>query len=237
MLKPFQKAHAVLGEAESSEDTQKSSELLQAQFVGLANKKQSVANNSAEFVELSLQQGYILLDLEKNSEAHLLAHECFTLSLQMQDWQRSVEACDIIYLAEQDDAITALANGIWLSVTFPIDPELSIAMLNHLIDDSPDRSDGSAVAAAMASYLVDLRVADDKRRNDLKFFVMQLMGDVARRHSQVDSQDVFDFWVQQLELDDPAKFIPRLGSVVDTLADGKWWYDRDALRQLIPQEA
>lgn len=182
-----------------------------------------------------MESGYILLDLERKDEAWDLGHEVFKKAVDSQSWLTAVEACDIIYQAEKDDAIKALSHGIWLGVTFPIEPELSIAMLQNLIDESPDRSDGSAVAAATASYIVDLRVENEQRRNDLKFFVTQMMGEVARRHSQVDEQEVFDFWVQQLELDDPAKFLPRLGQVVEAIVDNDWWYDRDELRKLLPE--
>ena len=74
-----------------------------------------------------------------------------------------------------DESIRALAHGIWLGITFPVDPELSVAMLQHLIDETPERSDGAAVAAALASYIVDLRAKDEQREN-LQFFTTQLLG-------------------------------------------------------------
>ncbi|MES9888231.1 MAG: hypothetical protein ABW140_15605, partial [Candidatus Sedimenticola sp. 6PFRAG1] len=66
---------------------------------------------------------------------------------------------------------------------------------------------------------------------------MQLLGQVARKHSQVEEQEIFDFWMEQLELKDPAKFLPRLAKVLDVLSNGNWWYDRDTLRGKIPEEA
>ena len=65
-----------------------------------------------------------------------------------------------------------------VGVTFPIDPDLSVAMLQHLIDESPDRSDGAAVAAATAGYLVELR-AQGKQKEELQFFTRQMLGQVA----------------------------------------------------------
>jgi len=235
-MKNYLKQESFLGEAEDAEDAVRSSELLEQK---LALLEKEIAELDADQDDIRLKKkmecGYILLDLERKDEAWSLAHEAFKQAIASQNWLEAVESCDIIYQAEKDDAVKALGHGIWLGVTFPIDPELSIAMLQHLIDESPDRSDGSAVAAATASYIVDLRIEDDKRREDLKFFVTQMMGEVARRHSQVDEQEVFDFWVQKLEIDDPAKFLPRLGQVVETIVDNDWWYDRDALRKLIPE--
>ena len=31
-----------------------------------------------------------------------------------------------------------------------------------------------------------------------------------------------------MELNDPARFLPRLRNVVDVLAQDDWWFDRDA---------
>ena len=142
----------------------------------------------------------------------------------------------MLYQAEQAESIKALAQGIWLGVTFPVDPELSVAMLQHLIDETPNNSDGAAVAAATACYVVDIRV-QDQDREDLRFFTNQLLGQVARRHSQVEEQEIFDFWVERMALDDPSKFLPRLAKVLEVIVDSDWWFDRDTLRARIPADS
>ena len=222
-------------EAECSNDAIQSSELL----------TQKLAEHETELVSLEgsarikplLDSGYILLDLvERKKDAWIVAKEAFGLATEDENWLSAVEACDIIYQSEQDDAILALAHGIWLGVTYPVDPELSIAMLQHLVDETPPDSDGAAVAAAVATYIVDLRT-EGKQREDLEFFTNQLMGAVARRHTNgaCDTQELFDIWIQRLELNDPAKFLPRLSKIVDILVpEGQWWIDRDALREKIP---
>jgi hypothetical protein len=65
------------------------------------------------------------------------------------------------------------------------------------------------------------------------FFANQLLGKVARRHSGVEDQEQFDFWVNKLELNDPDKFLVRLRNVVDVLVQDDWWVDRDALQEQI----
>src|SRR5574340_854440 len=77
----------------------------------------------------------------------------------------AVEACDVLYQAKQKDSIAALGMGIWLAVTFPVDPELTVAMLIHVVDETPNDSDGAAVAAITARYVVDLRADDDKHES------------------------------------------------------------------------
>jgi hypothetical protein len=108
-------------------------------------------------------------------------------------------------------------------------------MLQHLIDETPDSSDGAAVAAATASYIVDIR-AEGQQREDLQLFTGQMLAQVARRHSQVEDQEIFDFWVERLELNDPDKFLPRLAKVLDIITNDNWWFDRHELRAKIPVE-
>lgn len=224
-----------LGEAECSNDAIQSSQLLTQKLAEHEATLQSA--QGATRIKPLLDSGYILLDLVgRNQEAWAVAKEAFDLAVANENWLSAVEACDIIYQAEQDDAVLALAHGIWLGVTYPIDPELSVAMLQHLVDETPPDSDGAAVAAAVAVYIVDLRT-EGKQRDELEFFTNQMMGAVARRHTNgaCDTQELFNIWIQRLELHDPAKFLPRLSKIIDVLVpEGKWWFDRDALREKIP---
>jgi hypothetical protein len=233
----YLQTEAFMGDNDGSEDAIHSTVKLEMYVEDLENKIASLPADApmSDRLKLILDRCYGLLELNRFEEAWPLARQALDDAIQAELWLRAVEACDVMFQTEQTDSLKALAHGVWLGVTFPIDPELSVAMLQHIVDESPDRSDGAAVAAATAGYIVNLR-ATGKQKSDLEFFTIQLLGEVARRHSQVEEQEIFDFWVQQLELDDPAKFLPRLAQVIDVLADGDWWFDRDQLREKIPAE-
>ena len=135
----------------------------------------------------------------------------------------------MLFEAEQEGSLSALGQGIWLAVTFPVDPELSATLLHHVVDETPDDADGAAVAATTAMFLIDLR-AEGRQKDNLSFFAGQILGNVARRHSQVENQQQFDQWMERLELKEPDKFLPRLRNVVDVLVQDDWWFDREALQ-------
>lgn len=223
-------------EAECSNDAIQPSELLVSKLAELEGVLQQ-AEGAARLKPL-LDSGYILLDLvDRKPDAWKVAKEAFDIAIAEQNWLSAVEACDIRYQADQDDAIAALAHGIWLGVTFPIDPELTVAMLQHLVEETPDHADGAAVAAAVACFVVDLR-AEGKKKEDLGFFTGQLLGQVARRHTNgaCDTQELFDIWMNRLELKEPDKFLPRLAAILDVLVSAdQWWIDRDALRATLPE--
>ncbi len=190
----------------------------------------------AKRADLQLETADIMLELAKPGmpeAAWGLAKEAFLIYLDTKNWEAAVQACDTLYRTDLHAAITALGNGLWLSITYPIDAEVSLLMLNNLIEDTPDKSDGAAVAATVAHYIADLRLQDEKRES-VMFLTTNLISKVAERHSNVKDQGQLNFWMDKLELNDPAVFLPRMSQVIDALVNGNWWYDRDALRAELP---
>lgn len=225
-----------LGNNECAGDTVQSKQLVELHLSELQQQIDALPPEAPidERLRLTLDRAYALLEGNLFEQAWRIARQVMDDAVAEQLWLRAVEACDVMFQSEQQESVKALAHGIWLGVTFPIDPELSVAMLQHLVNESPGRSDGAAVAAATAGYLVELR-AQGRQRDELQFFTRQLLGQVARNHSQVEEQEIFDFWVEQLQLNDPDKFLPRLSQVLDILTAGDWWFDRDQIRAQIPE--
>ena len=161
------------------------------------------------------------------------AKESFLIYIEFSQWEDAVRATDVLYRTALPAAVTALGNGLWLSITYPIDPELSIVMINNLIDDTPDSSDGAAVAAATAHYIADLRYEGEKRESTM-FLTSSLLSKVAERHSNVIDQTQMNSWMLKLELNDAEKFLPRMSQILDAIVDGDWWYDKEELRKRLP---
>ncbi|HAZ34734.1 MAG TPA: hypothetical protein DCY60_03405, partial [Gammaproteobacteria bacterium] len=148
-------------------------------------------------------------------------------------WELAVEACDVMFLSEGPDALVALGHALWLGITFPIDPEITVAMLQHLVEESPEEADTRAVAAAAAHYVTSMRCGED---DDLTFFTSQMLASVADKHSHITDQSTFDVWRRTLELDKPEVFLKKLSGAVDQLVDDKWWIDRDTIRAKLEAE-
>jgi len=180
-----------------------------------------------------LQLARTLVGLSRGDEAWPLGREAFNYFLAVDDFESAADACDVLFQAGQPGSVCALGQGIWLAVTCPVDPELSIDLLSHVIEETPDDADGAAVAASTALFLADIR-AQGKHRDDLMFFSTQTLGNVARRHSGVETPEQFDHWMDQMELKEPDKFLVRLRNVVEVLVRDDWWFDRDALQGRLP---
>ena len=190
---------------------------------------------SGERALLQLEMARALQILERGQEAWPLAITAFGIFAELRDWEHAADACDVAYQSDQPDSLVALGHGIWIGVTFPIDPEISVLLLSHVVEDTPDDSDGAAVAAATACFLSDVRAQQGPEQERLSFFSHQLLGNVARRHSEVETQEQFEFWIDKLELNDPDKFLVRLRNVVDVLVQDNWWIDRDAIQAELPE--
>lgn len=204
----------------------------------LAEKLQQLdALANSEFLSrarLQLDIAEILIALERKKEAWDIAREAFVTAMQQESWQDAVEACNVLYQCEQEDSIAVLGMGIWLAVTFPVDPELTVAMLIHIVDETPDNSDGAALAAITGRYVVDLRAGDEQHESQ-SFLVDNLIAMVAKRHGNVQDQNAMNRWLDRLELRDPRVFLPRMALVIDAIVVDKWWFDRDVLRGKLPE--
>ena len=81
--------------------------------------------------------------------------------------------------------------------------------------------------------MVDLR-ADDALHGDWSLLANDLIARVAARHSGVRNQQALDAWMDKLSLRDPQVFLPRLSQVVNAIVGDAWWFDRNALRDKLP---
>jgi hypothetical protein len=231
------KESAAVGNADDSSDAAEETGKLKRLVAGVRAELDALSPGAAPLrrADLLLQLGRALVRLEQGAEAWAAAREAFDVYLAEQAWEGAAQACDILFLADQPQSLAALGQGIWLAVTYPVDPELSVALLQHVVDETPPDADGAAVAAVTAHYLVDLR-AREPQREHLLLYTNQVLATVARRHSGVDGQEPFNRWIEDMELNDPALFLTRLRNVVDVLVQDEWWLDRDALQAALPTD-
>lgn len=189
------------------------------------------SNVERALIQLDIAELYLALDLKE--EAWNEARATFTIFIHNEEWQHAVEACNVMYQTDQPASIAALGHGVWLAVTYPIEADTSVAVLNHIVDETPATADGAAVAAMTGYYIADIR-STDENHDSMTFLAKTILGNVAKRHSNVQTQKEMDAWLFKLELNDPAIFLPRLSLVVNSIVGENWWFDRDELRSRLP---
>ncbi len=174
------------------------------------------------------------LGMTQMSDVWNHAKAAFDVCIAHEEWQLAIEACDMLYQTELPSSIIALGHGVWLSVTYPVEPEYSINMLNNVINETTDDADGAALAAITAHFIVDQRT-EGKQHDDLKVLTSNMIAKVALRHSKVETQIGLDVWMDKLDLRDPDVFLPRMGMVVGAIVgEDNWWFDRAVLKANIP---
>lgn len=222
--------------SETGEDSVVSTAVLETKLEAIDKRIDQVRSETGDrriLARLDKEAASLLLGLNRREQAWRRARPLFDEYVQMKSWEDAAEICDILFCAEQAESLAALGQGVWLAVTFPVKPELTMTMLQHVIDETPDDSDGAAVAAATAAYVCELRkhLTDN---SDLYLQTMQMLTAVARRHSGIKDQKEFDEWTKRLELHDPDKFLVRLRNVVDVLVQDEWWFDRESVQAELP---
>lgn len=222
-------------DAEDGEDLYANEEQLvsRLKFFDKQLTKQTPETPVEEQINTLLEIARIQVERYKGAEAWEKAMLAFDLAKENELWELATEACDALFLSEGPDALKALGHALWLSVTFPIDPEITVAMLQHLVEESPKGADTKAYAAAVAHYIVSIRCGT---HDDLTFFASQMIASVADEHSHVSDQLTFDLWRKTLQLDKPEVFLSKLSSAVDQLVGEDWWVDRDAIKAKLDAE-
>jgi hypothetical protein len=190
--------------------------------------------NPVDRARVQLDIAETLLGLQKQTESWDSARAAFDVFAEHESWRDAIEACDVLFQCEQEESLAALGNGVWLAITYPVPAQLTVAMLQHIIDETPDDSDGAAVAAMAAHYIADLRT-EGKEHESLTFFTKQLVAGVAKRHRGIeDDPEMIRMWIEILGLNDVNELLARLSSMVDAIVGDHWWIDRDALRARLP---
>lgn len=204
----------------------------------LAEKQKTLAELTDDASELD--RAYLKLDIaealvgvSRAEECWEVAREAFDVFLANEQWEAAVQCCDVLYQSGQPASLIALGQGVWLAVTYPIDPQLSVNMLGYVVDETPATADGAAVAAIAAHYIADMRTEGDVNKS-MTFVTNQLLANVAREHSGIKDQESMNAWMEKLQLLDPEIFLPRLSLVLGAIVPAdQWWFDRDALRERI----
>ena len=201
------------------------------------NQKQlaTLANDAAEIdvAKIKLDIARAQLGLGNKLACWQEARSLLNTFIGYEAFEQAVEVCELMYLAEQEDSIKALGHGCWLAVTYPVDPALTVDMLSYIVGETPDNSDGAAVASVAALYLVELRAEGEEKAN-LQFLVKQLVAVVAKRHRGIEDEESIQIWIEMHELNDIDELFARLGKMMDAIVGQKWWFDRDELRAKLP---
>lgn len=186
-----------------------------------------------EVAKIKLKVARAQLGLGENVACWHEARPLVKTFIETEFYEQAVEACELLYLSEQDDSIAALGQACWLAVTYPVDPALSVDMLSYIINETPDNSDGAAVASVAALYLAELR-GQDEQKESLMFLAKQLVAMVAKRHRGIEDEESIQIWIEMLELNNLDELFARLGKMIDAIVGNHWWFDRDELRAKLP---
>ena len=188
--------------------------------------------SNLERAEIELQIAEALIGLNQLDEAWQSARPLVELFLDENNYECAVRTCRVLYQADREQSIAALGQACWLAVTYPIDPAISIEMLHYIVDETPDQSDGAAVAAMAAHYIADMRGAE--QHENLTFLTKQILAKVAKRHRNIEDDESIKIWIEILELNDTDQLFTRLAKIIDVMVADQWWFDRDELRAQLP---
>jgi hypothetical protein len=62
----------------------------------------------------------------------------------------------------------------------------------------------------------------------------QIIAKVAKRHRNIEGEEMIKTWIEILELNDTDQLFERLAKIIDIMTADQWWFDREELRAQLP---
>ena len=220
----------IIGELQSSDERV----WFENELVKYRQLLRELSNGASNFerAAIELEIANTLIGLNRLQDAWDSARPLVEIFINEKQFEHAVRSCRVLYQADQELSIAALGQGCWLAVTYPIDPSITVEMLHNIVDETPDQSDGAAVAAMSAHYIADMR--GNGQRENLTFLTKQIVAKVAKRHRNIEDDESIQIWIEILELNDTDKLLERLAKIIDVMVADEWWFDRDHLREQLP---
>ena len=192
----------------------------------------STQASNVERAKLELEIAEVYIGLSRLEDAWESARPLVEIFIAEAEFELAVRTYRVLYQSDHGLSIVALGQGCWLAVTYPINPALSVEMLHNIVDETPDNSDGAAVAAMAAQYIADMR--GDEYRENLMFLTTQIIAKVAKRHRNIEGEEMIKTWIEILELNDTDQLFARLAKIIDVMTADQWWFNREELRAQLP---
>jgi len=75
-----------------------------------------------DIADVKLQLARTLVNLKRGEEAWPLGREALDTFIRSEDFESAADACDVLFQCDQPDSLSALGQGIWLTVTYSDGP-------------------------------------------------------------------------------------------------------------------
>ncbi len=101
--------------AESGQDARTSVQAAEGRLHAIRDRirETSAAGDGENRMDLLLEEGSLLVELERMTDAWDCAKNVFEASVREQQWQNAAHACELMFRSEQPLSLAALGQGIW----------------------------------------------------------------------------------------------------------------------------
>ena len=127
----------------------------------------------------------------------------------------------------ETNALVYRAQALWLCLRIQVPLVDTIQLIAALFNAVPQGDELEALLSATALYFCNLRGANHPQLAQLKEDSFKLLT-IAAQAQGIQTQEPFDRWFTQQQLNDSNSFLPRLNQQLETLIDDSWLFDRSA---------
>ncbi|WP_245911834.1 tetratricopeptide repeat protein [Brunnivagina elsteri] len=177
--------------------------------------KAATLNNLAD---LSYQAG----DIEKALE--YLQQTAQTLG-EIRDYVNLRQVLKNLGVADESKEIIYLAQAVWLCLRVQIPLIATVETFESMYQSVPQGDEIEALLGATAVYLCQARGDNHPQLDELQQRSFKILAGAAGAQG-IETQEAFDTWYVQQQLNDPEYFIPRLFERLEEIVADEWLFER-----------
>ncbi|MEO5376394.1 MAG: hypothetical protein H7832_01210 [Magnetococcus sp. DMHC-6] len=131
---------------------------------------------------------------------------------------------------------SALAQRVWVALKWQVPASEAVLALFHLLNTLGAKHELAGPLAALAHLLAKHRTPNHPDR-ELALGQAQQMFSLICHHQLIESDEAFQAWVQENQLDQPDFYIPQIMNGLEVMVGEDWWIDREALQKSLEHDA
>ncbi|NEO97934.1 MAG: tetratricopeptide repeat protein [Symploca sp. SIO2E9] len=127
-------------------------------------------------------------------------------------------------ITDETKGIIYLAQALWLCLRVQIPLTASVDTIRSMYDMVPKGDEMEALLGTTAVYLCHTRGAQHPQLEELQEQSVQILSGAAVAQG-IETQEAFDTWIVQQQLNDPEYFIPRLVEKLEEIVGDEWLFE------------
>ncbi|WP_193198840.1 tetratricopeptide repeat protein [Nostoc sp. MG11] len=162
---------------------------------------------------------------ERDEARQLLNLQAASALGQVRAYVVLVRVLNNLGVTDESNGLVYLAQAIWLTLRIEVPLADTIELINVLYNRIPQGDELKALLGATAMFFCQLRGEGHPQLEELQERSFEIILGAASAQ-RIETQEAFDAWFAQQQLNEPEYFLPRLNQRLEEIVEDGWLFHR-----------